>query len=69
MLAGLLWLLLLLTAYAVFVWYLWRETTVEIARAKHRVSLPLRPTRVHGVGEADIAVHGKQFGMAFTPRP
>ena len=43
MLAELLWLLLLLTAYAVFVWYLWRETTVEIAPAKHRVHFPFAP--------------------------
>jgi hypothetical protein len=43
MLAGLLWLLLLLTAYAVFVWYLWRETTVELAPAKHRVHFPFVP--------------------------
>ena len=32
-------------------------------------SLPLRPARVHGVGEADIGVHGKQFWMAFSPHP
>ena len=31
--------------------------------------LPLHPTRVHGVGEADIGGHDEEFGMAFCPRP
>jgi hypothetical protein len=31
MLSGLLWPLILVAAYAVFVWYLWRETTAEVA--------------------------------------
>jgi hypothetical protein len=34
MLSGLLWPLILIGAYAVFVWYLWRETTVEVARTQ-----------------------------------
>ena len=68
MLAGLLWPSILLAAYAVFVWYLWRETTLEIAPATPR-SLPLPPSRVDGVGETDIGVHGKQFGMTFSPHP
>jgi len=29
----------------------------------------LRPKWVHGVGEADVGVHGKQFGMALSPHP
>jgi len=33
MLAGLLWPSILLAAYSVFVWYLWREPTIEVARA------------------------------------
>jgi hypothetical protein len=32
MLAGVVWPSVLLTAHAVFVWYLWRETTAEVAR-------------------------------------
>ena len=32
-------------------------------------SVPLRPARVHRVGEADIGVHGKRFGVAFSPHP
>jgi len=40
MLAGLLWPLILGTAYAVFVWYLWRETTAE-ARASLTTPLAL----------------------------
>ena len=32
MLVGLLWSSILLTAYASFVWYLWRETIAEVAR-------------------------------------
>ena len=33
MLAGLLWPLVLLIAYAIFVWCLWRETTAEVIDA------------------------------------
>ena len=38
MLTGLLWPLILLTAYTILVWYLWRETTAEVlpvATARH----------------------------------
>jgi hypothetical protein len=43
----------------------WRSN----AYSKRMRSLPLRPTRVHGIREADMGVHGERFGMAFSLQP